>query len=206
MKKISFCISLLSTLTSVAQVDFQTIDFKEAMSMAKKQDKPVFLYAYSNWCEPCEAMDDYTLADLEVANYYNNRFVNIRLDMEAYPGAEIAEAYDVTIYPGMLFLDSEGNVIHRGCGSMDSGEFLELGKKTFEQENFSSFQDKYHKGDRDAAFLLRFLEVMEDACLDAEGLAQKVMSEIADKDLLLESSFSLIENHQWDIFSREFQY
>lgn len=206
MKKHYFFICMLSAFMVKAQVNFQEINLKSALSMAKQQNKPVFLYAFSTWCEPCEVMDEYTFADLEVSNYYNDHFINIKMDMESYPGAEIAEEYDVTIYPGLLFFDAKGAIIHRGCGSMDSGEMLDLAKQALKEDNFKSFEDRYKSGNRDTAFLLTFLYLMEEVCLDAQGLAQTLMSEIASTDLYKESSFLLLENYQWDIYSREFQY
>lgn len=198
--------ALLSSSIGLAQITFQDISWEEALKQANAQKKPVFVYAISTWCEPCQSMNDYTFSDLEVANYYNDKFINIQLDMEAYPGAELAEEYDVIIYPYMLFVDEKAHVIHRGCGAMDAQEFLTLGREAFSDLNYESREATFKAGDRSLTFISDYLELMDNVCLDAQAFAQKLLSDMEEDKLHEQLPFLLIEGYQWDIFSREFQY
>ena len=176
------------------------------LSKAKKEGKTIFLEAYATWSEPCQLLEKYTFSDLEVANFYNENFLNVRLDMERYPGIGLAEKYEVSIYPTMLFLDGDGNLLHRGCGAMEATEMLELGKSALGTNNWKSYNARFAAGEREGTFLLQYLGLMEQGCLNSEGFAQKLLSETAIEDLPSKKSFSLLEGYQWDIYSREFKY
>ena len=86
-----------------AQIKFMD-SWDEAISSARMNGKLIFLNAYTEWCEPCDEMEEYTFTDLEVANFFNSTFVNVQLDMEDYPGVELAEAYTIGVFPSSFTL------------------------------------------------------------------------------------------------------
>jgi len=196
----------ICVLSLNAQVKFQDIEWELALKNSKQEGKPIFLYGTTSWCEPCQAMDLYTFSDLEVANYFNDRFINIKLDLEEYPGIEIAEAYDILIGRGMLCVNEDAGVLHRGCGSMDSSEFLELGKAVFRSDNLRSYDERFKDGEKSFEFIAEYIDLKNEMCLNAAGFAQNLMDQIPDNELSNASSFQLIVRYQWDIFSREFQF
>ena len=193
-------------LIANAQINFRELSWQQALKESGSSGKPVFLNAYTNWCEPCQVMDEFVFTDLEVSNFFNDHFVNIRLDMEEYPGMELAETHNVIVYPGFLFFNAKEEVIHRGCGGMDAGEFLSLAKRVFEKSHFKSYRDQFREGDRTIDFIFSYLDVLDEACLDAQKAAQRILDDIPEDQLFSEPSFRLLENYQWDVFSREFQF
>ena len=204
-------VSVIFLITAISpivwgQINFKQISWEDALAESGQTNKPIFLYGYSQECEPCLLLEEYTFEDEEVANYFNDQFINLPMDMEEYPGIELAEVYDVILYPTMLFFDGDGNIIHRGCGSMNAKEFLELGKAVFTDAALSKYDSLFKAGERDLNSLMEYIDLQEEVCLDAEGFVQKMMDEIPEKELLTDHAFTLIENYQWNIFSREFQY
>ena len=115
MRKYCFLLLLVS-LSIQAQVKFDLSDWSEVLEKSAQTNKPIFLHAFAGWCEPCQEMEEYVFTDLEVGNFYNRSFINVQMDMEGYPGVELAESLSVGVYPSFLFLNGEGEVIHRGCG------------------------------------------------------------------------------------------
>lgn len=71
-----------------------------------------------------------------VADFYNFSFINAKIDMEQGEGIEIAKQYEVKCYPNLLFIDGDGNLVHRIAGSMSAKEFINLGKETQYPEMF----------------------------------------------------------------------
>ena len=126
--------------------------------------------------------------------------------MEKYPGIELAETYNATIYPAMLFIDGNEEVIHRGCGAMDAGEFLKLGRAVNSDRNLKTYNQRFAEGEEESEFLLEYLGLMEESCLNVESFANVLLNETKTEDLNGESAFSIIEGYQWDIYSREFQH
>ncbi len=141
MKKVALGILLItaSILVSVQKdnqpsskeegIDFVDISFSEALKSAKVSNKLVFLDAYATWCGPCKWMDANTFKDESVGAYFNENFINLKMDMEKGEGPQIARRYKVTAYPTMFFINGEGEVIHKVLGAKPAKDFLKEAKK-----------------------------------------------------------------------------
>ncbi|MFK7951484.1 MAG: thioredoxin family protein [Ekhidna sp.] len=206
MKKILTLIVAIPIFLN-AQIRFEEGTLEEAFSKAKSSNKMVFVYANTSWCEPCSDLELYTFSDLEVSNFFNESFVNVALDMEDYPGIDFARKYGVDIYPSLLFINSKGELKHRGCGSLDANDLMELGQIAMDgAESLSTYMDKYEKGDRSAEFIVNYLSLMELACMNVEGFVENYFDTLPDEDLLKEDNWIVFATYQWDIFSDKFQY
>ena len=60
--------------------------WKEALEKAKKEDKLVFVDSYTTWCGPCIKMAKNVFTQESVGSFYNQNFINIKLDMEKEDG------------------------------------------------------------------------------------------------------------------------
>jgi len=102
--------------------------WKEILAMAKKENKLIFLDAYATWCGPCKAMQRDVFTNAKVGDYYNKTFVNVKIDMEEGEGVELSETYAVAAYPTLLFINGDGDVVHKSVGGMDVDDFISLGR------------------------------------------------------------------------------
>lgn len=48
-----------------------------------------------------------------VGSFYNQNFINIKLDMEKEDGVSFGHKYSVKAYPTLHFLDGDGKVVKR---------------------------------------------------------------------------------------------
>lgn len=87
--------------------------FDEAIKQAQKTGKLIFLNCYASWTRPCVGMDQYVFSNPDFADYLNQNFVCLRIDMQTDEGKALAERYGVKSYACYLVLDAEGEVIHR---------------------------------------------------------------------------------------------
>ena len=55
--------------------------FEEAMKIAQKENKLIFMDAYTTWCGPCKLLNKRTFPKKEVGDYFNANFVNVKVDM-----------------------------------------------------------------------------------------------------------------------------
>ena len=83
--------------------------------------------AYTTWCGPCKRMAAEVFTEPEVGRFYNENFINVKIDMEKGEGIELARQYDVYAYPTLLFINGEGELVHRGLGYQDFVQFYEPG-------------------------------------------------------------------------------
>jgi len=113
---------------SFAQMRFFEGKWTQALAEAKQQNKLLFVDAYAVWCGPCRWMANNIFPDAEVSKFYNENFVNYKLDMEKGEGPKVAQNYKVTAYPTFLFIDGDGNVKHRVLGAQSVEDFISSGK------------------------------------------------------------------------------
>jgi thiol-disulfide isomerase/thioredoxin len=138
---------------------FEDLGWEEALAKAGKENKLVFLEAYTSWCAPCKRMAENTFPDPAAGRFYNTRFVNLRMDMEHREGPALAARFGVDVYPTLLFFDPDGAVAHRAAGFHDAAGFLALGEKAADRlQNLAALEKRYRSGDRSASLLLRLLE------------------------------------------------
>jgi thiol:disulfide interchange protein len=103
--------------------------FAEAQAKALKEDKLIFMDAYAVWCGPCKWMAANTFTDAEVATYFNNNFINLKMDMEKGEGPALARKYGVRAYPTLYFLKPDGSVAKSVMGAQRPDGLLSIGKK-----------------------------------------------------------------------------
>ncbi|MFY0672583.1 MAG: thioredoxin family protein [Bacteroidia bacterium] len=103
--------------------------FKEALAEAKAQNKPVFIDVYAVWCGPCKWMAKNTFTNKDAAKYYNENFINYKIDAERGEGPYVARKYGIRGYPTLLYLDGEGKVLHKVAGAHPANSFVEVGEK-----------------------------------------------------------------------------
>lgn len=135
--KIAGIISLLLMLSLSASglkaqdtgIKFFKGTFAEAQAKALKENKLIFMDAYAVWCGPCKWMAANSFTDAEVASYYNDNFINVKMDMEKGEGPALARKYGVRAYPTLYYLKPNGEVAQQTMGAKRPADLLKLGKK-----------------------------------------------------------------------------
>ena len=106
-------------------VAFVETTLAEALAQAQAAGKLVFLDCQTVWCGPCRAMAKNVFTLPRVGEYFAERFVALKMDMETGEGPDVAHRYKVKAYPTMLVLDAEGRELHRIVGYRDATALLE---------------------------------------------------------------------------------
>lgn len=106
-------------------VAFVETTLAEALAQAAAKGKLVFLDCQTVWCGPCRAMAKNVFTLPRVGEYFAERFVPLKMDMETGEGPDVAHRYKVKAYPTMLVLDAEGHELHRVVGYRDATALLE---------------------------------------------------------------------------------
>ena len=105
-------------------IKFQNISFDEATKLAVKENKKIFLDCFTVWCGPCKWLDENTFKDVHLSAFFNNNYINLKIDMEKGEGVELAKRFNVKSYPTMLFISEKGEVLHQVIGAKDATSLM----------------------------------------------------------------------------------
>lgn len=93
------CCLALTSLRAQEGVRFESLTLKEALEKAKKENRWIFLDAYTSWCGPCKVMAEQVFMRAKAGEFFNSRFVNVKYDMERGEGPELAKKFGIGAYP-----------------------------------------------------------------------------------------------------------
>jgi len=90
--------------------------------------KPVYMAFHVPWVESCTYMEKQVYHHPDLASFFNRKFINYKINAGgSTPGPELAQHFNVTVYPTQLFVDSYGKVIWRYEGPMSASQLLDAG-------------------------------------------------------------------------------
>ncbi len=188
-------------------IHFETTPFADIKLKAKKENKLIFIDAFTSWCGPCKWMAKNVFTNDTVADYFNAQFINAQFDMEKGEGKEIAKLYEVSCFPNLLFIDGDGKLVHRGAGASDAKTFIQLAKDAFNPEKrFSKFAEEYESKKTDPAFLASYIAAVSKTCLFFEDAVQDYFKTQKDENLSNRANWNMIRDYTSNYTSSEFIY
>lgn len=116
-------------------IQFFEDSYNEALELAKKENKLIFLDVYATWCGPCKALKKNSFPNKAVGDFFNANFINISIDGEKGEGIDVARLHRVRAYPSMFVLDANGDILLSYAGYLGPEDLLEFGKTAKEQAN-----------------------------------------------------------------------
>jgi thiol-disulfide isomerase/thioredoxin len=155
---------ILGSNTFAQGIQFSKGTWKELKAMAAKENKLIFMDAYAEWCGPCKKMakDVFTLK--EVGDHFNTRFINVKMDMEKGEGIGLSGDFGIQAYPTLLFINSDGKVVHRAVGYHTPDLLINLAEAANDpSRNAGTITDRYEKGDRSPELLRNLAQTRYDA-------------------------------------------
>ena len=192
------------------RVDFQDQPgWSEVMAQAKETGKIIFLDGYTSWCRPCKKMDKEVFTRAQVANYFNQKFINVKFDMEKGEGVDLKFRYGVNAFPTYLFITGGGEVLHRIVGAHTEGnDFLEYSKlASVPGQSYVDLQKRYRNGERNSELIFSYLKALRMAGeLEKEkGLVDDYLRLMTEDHFMDPSYWGIVKVFLKDPASREFR-
>lgn len=136
--------------------------WEEAKGKAKEENKLLFIDFYTQWCGPCLNMVKTVFILPEVGEFYNNKFVCLKVDAETKEGKILAKQYAVRSYPTYAFINPiNEKAIHRSGGRKSAEAFIAVGKAALNPQMTSEhILSEYNSGNRGQEFMLSYVRYM----------------------------------------------
>lgn len=143
-----FIIFSFSVSIHAQGVDFFDGSWYEAVELAKKENKIIFVDAYTQWCHPCQRLKKHVFPQKAAGDFYNKNFLNLSIDLEDWRGLVFSLYYKVNAYPTLMFIDSEGRVILESKGFKNVNNLIRLGQraiyKSKNQKPYNIVKNKFY--------------------------------------------------------------
>jgi len=116
------------------QLQVKWLGFNDALAKAKSEDKPIFVEFYTDWCPYCKKFQRETIRNQKVAAMLAENFAYVRINAEdsknrvkfdgkSYSNVELTQAFGITSYPSLVFLDSKSHPITMLSGFVPPDQF-----------------------------------------------------------------------------------
>lgn len=174
MKQLFFLLVILTALntTSAQGIDFYHGTWEEAKALAKEERKLIFVDAYAKWCGPCKIMARTVFTNGDVGSFYNQKFINMKIDMEEPMGREFGRSYPVGAYPTLFYIDSDGEIVKKIVGAQNPNSFLNIGKEIVDSYDKSgTYAERYEKGDRSFELVYEYIKSLNHAKKPSQKIA-----------------------------------
>lgn len=131
MKRILVILAaIMLAIPAVAQnqagIKWEEGTLMQALKKAKESGKElVFLDCYATWCGPCKYMANTVFTTKEAGDYFNSKFVNIKIDMEKGEGINLARELRIQGYPTFVILNSNGKELGRIVGGAPAKQMIQ---------------------------------------------------------------------------------
>lgn len=130
---------LLTDLAIGQSVRFTHNNLDQALKKAKEEGKSIFVDTYAKWCIPCKRMDP-VFRNPRVGKFFNQHFVNLKIDMDATIGPRFKRDYDIIFLPTIMVLDADGKVRYKVDRELSVEELLEIGELTKDPHTYYASQ------------------------------------------------------------------
>lgn len=169
------------TIASAQGIEFYHGTWAEAQEKAKAEGKLIFVDAYASWCGPCKRMASTVFTQEKAGTFFNENFINLKVDMEKPENAEFAGKYPVSAYPTLMFLDATGKLVSKDVGAKELETLLEFARKVLGKTDKSADYEKaYNEGNRDPKLLYDYIKSLNQAGKSSLKVTNEFLSKQPD--------------------------
>ncbi len=185
-------------LTALAQTRFRSISLEEALRFAKQEQKNVFIDFYTEWCGPCKKMSSEVFNQVKVGEYFNEGFVNLKVDAEKVEGKELAKKFRVGVFPTFVVLNADGEEIYRTSGARPAGEFVDKIRKGIDPRwSPKALVDRYESGERTPELVNEFVLLQMESGNGEKGwqIVREYFESLSDRERVKPENFFLYNRY-----------
>lgn len=205
MKKQLFSIILITilpfTLTKGQNNYFKDISYFNTESLV---EKPALIYFHFKGCPPCKKMDVEVLTKPEVQVFLDSNFVSYEVYGFDSLATEFRNKWKVKGNPAFLFINNNGEEVHRIVGFYNLNDFIEECRKSFSSSNLRTLDSLYGEGNFGLNFFREYVHAKDRASQLDSNIIFEYLNRIPDSKLLNREFFEDIlyfgyYGGRWDV-------
>ena len=173
----------------------QHLTWEQLKDKAKIEHKYIFMDVVASWCGPCKKMDKEVYSSDSVANYMNEKFISIKVQMDTsifdnqevqkwYADArKVYDQYKIDAFPTFLFFAPNGRLVYRSIGFRNASDFIALSSAALYPKNSLYYikLENYKIGNRDYKEMRELAQYAAD--LGDKTLAKQIAADyISNED------------------------
>jgi thiol:disulfide interchange protein len=102
-------------------------DLQDALTVAARQKKLVFVDVSAPWCGACQMLEERIYPNPVVRKFLSAGFVTVMLQAESLEGQSLMSQYNTSGIPALFVMDAQGRVLGKVSGApRDANSFIEL--------------------------------------------------------------------------------
>ena len=126
--KITMLALVIGFTARAEEIRFFKGTWEEVVAHSKEVNKPIFVDIYATWCGPCKWMERDVFTSDHAGKYYNENFVNYRVDAEEEE-EEFVESMNIEAFPTLAYFNAEGQLLKKEVGALNAEGFVALGEE-----------------------------------------------------------------------------
>lgn len=177
---------------------FQGLPYEKALEKARKQNKILFVDCYTSWCGPCKIMATQVFPQEKVGDYFNDKFICLKYDIEKEEGKVLGESFQITSYPTFLFINADGTLRHKLIGGVSPDELIEKASEAFDENiAFGCLEAKYKAGNRDKCILTNYVKALiKQEAHDITEASQALFEVLTDEERLSKEYWFIYDKYK----------
>lgn len=189
------CLIFLCSIRVFAQeteIRFLDGTLEDARKQSAKAGKVLFIDCMGYNCGACRMMELKVFTDPEVAAFFNEHFINYKLNMNEPEGLAFGKTCEIAALPTLIFMDEQGRILYKELGARKAKEFVELGRKALAREKSNAV--RFEEGERGDAFVKGYLNEL------AQGYLNNTFAAVLNTVFAEQGAKMLEDRDYWDIF------
>lgn len=207
-KTLLFTLFVLVCLGGFSQgIHFEeNLSLNDALAKAGSENKSIFIDFFTPWCAPCKMMAKEVFPQKATGDFYNRHFINLSLNADAEENKQIIDQFVITSYPTYIFLNSQGEIIHRGMDGMKTDEFIGLGETAMDTlNNFKAIAARVKNGDRTPETLTKYFDFIPYSD-EKEALSIEYLNQLTKNEKLSETAWAFFRDYIQNIHCEPFRF
>lgn len=175
-------------------IKFEEGTLNEVLAKAKVENKLVFIDVYTTWCGPCKQVAAEVFPNKLLGSFYNEIFINYKLDAESPEGKEFVKRHPIDGVPSFFYVDGNEQVIHKILGARGVLEFLQEAEMVGTYKKYGGIEAMQKAVEDGTASKELLFDYYQTANAETKPLALNLYLKSLPTEELLDINNTLINN------------